>query len=209
MKGIERYKEKAAPPEQAKKQISGGRLKGMTDIKPQWRMQALTEQYGLCGFGWYYEVITKDIIAGSGDEQIGIVDINLFVKVDDEWSKPIFGTGGSSFTTKEKFGVHTSDEVFKMALTDAISVAAKSIGIASDVYLGYSDSKYYAPKPAPPKPVDNRSVLTSANKEAFTACVSALVSEEYTMVDIEKKYIVSDAVRTKLNDEAAKKHLDK
>ena len=30
------------PPESALKKIGGGRLKGMTDINPQWRLQMMT-----------------------------------------------------------------------------------------------------------------------------------------------------------------------
>ena len=39
------------PPASALKPIGGGRLKGMTDIKPQWRYLVMTEQFGPCGFG--------------------------------------------------------------------------------------------------------------------------------------------------------------
>ena len=41
-----------------------------------------------------------------------------------------------------------SDECFKMALTDAISVAAKAIGVAADVYWQKDRTKYSA-VPAP------------------------------------------------------------
>ena len=33
-------------PENAKKPIAGGPLKGKTDINPMWRIKALTEQFG-------------------------------------------------------------------------------------------------------------------------------------------------------------------
>ena len=44
------------PPKEALKPIGAGRLKGKTDINPQWRYQALTEVFGPCGFGWKYEI---------------------------------------------------------------------------------------------------------------------------------------------------------
>ena len=34
-------------PDEAKKQITAGRLKGMTDISPMWRIQKLTELFGI------------------------------------------------------------------------------------------------------------------------------------------------------------------
>ena len=70
------------------------------------------------------------------------VDINLYIKVDSEWSAAIPGTGGSEFVSKEKGGLYTSDECFKMALTDAVSVACKSLGFGADVYWNTTDSKY-------------------------------------------------------------------
>ena len=36
-------------PDEAKKPIQAGRLKGMTDINPMWRIKKLTETFGPCG----------------------------------------------------------------------------------------------------------------------------------------------------------------
>lgn len=129
-------------PDTAKKPIQGGRLKGMTDINPMWRIKVLTEQFGPCGLGWYYNITDKRIELGSNDEKVAFVDIDLFVKYGDEWSKPIQGTGGSSFIAKERNGLYTSDECFKMALTDALGVAMKALGVAADVYFERDRSKY-------------------------------------------------------------------
>ena len=62
-----------------------------------------------------------------------------------EWTEAIEGTGGSSFVANEKNGLYTSDECFKMAYTDALSVACKSLGMGADVYWG--DSKYNSNQP--------------------------------------------------------------
>lgn len=129
-------------PETAKKPILGGRLKGMTDINPVFRLKTLTEQFGPAGQGWYYEILEKRIEEGANGEKVAFLDINLFVKFADEWSRPIQGTGGSSFIAKERNGLYTSDECFKMALTDAISVACKALGMGADVYYANDKSKY-------------------------------------------------------------------
>lgn len=129
------------PDKRALKTIQGGRLKGMTDIKPQWRTQIMTEVFGLCGFGWRYDspVFTYQTIGN----EINVTCItNLYIKLDGEWSAPIPGVGGSKVATMERSGVYVSDEAEKMALTDALSVAMKAIGVAADIYMGYSDSKY-------------------------------------------------------------------
>ena len=134
------YNQVRVVPKEAQKPIGAGRLKGMTDIKPQWRIEKLTEIFGPVGFGWKTVIKNKEIIEGANEEKIAIVDIDLFVKLNDEWSEAIEGTGGSSFVAKESKGLYTSDECFKMAYTDALSVACKALGVGADVYWG--DSKY-------------------------------------------------------------------
>lgn len=137
---LEIYNQVREVPKAAQKKISGGRLSGMTDIKPMWRIEKLTEVFGPCGFGWKAPIKNKEIIEGANGEKIAIVDIDLYVKYNGEWSEPIEGTGGSSFIAKEKNGLYTSDECFKMAYTDAISVACKHLGMGANIYWG--DSKY-------------------------------------------------------------------
>ncbi|WP_353096361.1 hypothetical protein [Tissierella praeacuta] len=139
---LEIYNKVREVPDTAKKSIAGGRLKGMTDINPMWRIKTLTGEFGPVGYGWYYEILDERIEEGAGEERVAFVRINLYVKYGDEWSKPIQGTGGSSFVAKESKGLYTSDECFKMALTDAISVSCKSLGIGADVYFEKDRSKY-------------------------------------------------------------------
>lgn len=121
-------------PSNALKQIGAGRLKGMSDVNPVWRILAMTDTFGVCGVGWKYE-ITKQWTETYGNEIKGFCNINMFIKVDGEWSDAIPGTGGASFVAMERNGAYVSDEVYKMALTDALSVAMKSIGVAADIYF--------------------------------------------------------------------------
>jgi len=154
MKNLEIYEKFRSVPQEAKKEIGAGRLKGFTDINPMWRIKQLTEQFGVCGFGWYTEIIEQKIIDGSDNQKAAFVTINLFVKIDNEWSKPIQGVGGSSFVTNERNGLYTSDECFKMAYTDALSIACKSLGMGADVYFAKDRTKYdqqEQTQTAPPK----------------------------------------------------------
>lgn len=146
MQGLELYNKFRKVPNEAKKSINAGRLKGMTDINPMWRIKALTEQFGPCGIGWAYEITKQWIEEGSDNQRIAFTNINLFIKSGNEWSRAIPGTGGSSFIAKESKGLYTSDECFKMALTDAISVACKALGVGADVYYEKDRSKYDAPE---------------------------------------------------------------
>ena len=172
MENLEIYKQLETVPKEAKKKISGGRLNGMTDIKPMWRIEKLTEVFGPCGFGWYTEILNKEIIDGANNEKIAVVEINLFIKQDNEWSKGIYGTGGSSFIANERNGLYTSDECFKMAYTDALSVACKSLGMGASVYWG--DSKY--------KDVQKKEI-TKEEAENYVLTFGKNVGKKLTEVD--------------------------
>lgn len=123
-------------PDGAKKKIAAGRIAGMTDVNPVWRMQKMTELFGVCGIGWKY-VVTKQWTETYGTEVKCFCNIDLYVKdnASGQWSDPIPGTGGSSLMTMERNGAYVSDEGYKMALTDALSVSMKALGIAADVYF--------------------------------------------------------------------------
>lgn len=131
-----------AVPDTAQKAIKGGRLNGMTDINPMWRIQKLTEMFGPCGIGWKYVVTRREMFPGANDEISCFVDVDLFYKWEGEWSEAIPGTGGASYITKESRGLYTSDECYKMALTDALSVACKALGVGADIYWQAGRSKY-------------------------------------------------------------------
>lgn len=147
------YNAVRAVPAEAQKTIKGGRLSGFTDINAMWRIQKLTETFGPCGVGWYYTIEREWMEHGANEEVAAFMDILLYYKHGEEWSKGIPGTGGSSFVAKERSGLYTSDECYKMALTDAISVAAKSIGMGADIYWEKGRTKYDAPpREEPPKP---------------------------------------------------------
>ena len=135
--------------DEAKKPIEAGRLKGFTDINPCWRMKRLTEVFGPCGIGWKYEIVSTQVIPGANDEVAAFVDILLYYKKDGEWSEGVPGLGGSMFVAKEKNGHHTSDECFKMALSDAIGTACKALGMSADIYFSKDRSKYTADQDAP------------------------------------------------------------
>lgn len=133
-KNLSIYDSVRVVPDEAKKPILAGRLKGRTDINPMWRIKCLTEQFGVCGVGWKYSITKQWLEKGGGHEVAAFVNIDLHIKVDGQWSEAIPGTGGNSFIANEKNGLYTSDECFKMALTDAISVACKALGVGADVY---------------------------------------------------------------------------
>lgn len=149
----EYQKMKRVPPE-CLKQIGGGRLKGMTDINPQWRYQIMDEIYGACGIGWKYNIKRLWLEDGAKGEKAAFCEIEVFTKKGKTWSDPVPGIGGSMLIAMEKDGLRTSDEAFKMATTDALSVALKALGVAADIYMGRWDGSKYKEDEQPPKKVD-------------------------------------------------------
>ena len=171
-----------------------------------WRIKALTEVFGPSGFGWYTEIVRTWTEASESGEMAVFVDINLFVKKDGEWSKPIFGNCGNKLIANEKkyengqqvYIPYLDDDAYKKAYTDAISVAAKALGVGADVYFEKDKGKYASEtKPvsesvaqAPSKPV-----LSSKGRDwraavAFTA--SQTDTAEVISEKIRSKYDITD-----------------
>lgn len=147
MENMQIYNKVREVPIEAQKPIQAGRLKGMTDINPMWRIKTLTEQFGACGIGWYYEIKDRWLeTINDSKEIVANVEICLYVKVDGEWSKPISGIGGSKIASAERNGLYVDDECYKKASTDALSVACKNLGIGADVYWDKDSDKYIDPK---------------------------------------------------------------
>lgn len=137
------YEKVREVPETAKKTISAGDLKGFTDINPMWRIRTLTELFGPVGEGWYFDKIKEETIQLLDGRVIYTVDINLFYKMDNgEWSKPVFGTGGGTLVCFRYEKLHIDDDAKKKALTDALSVACKELGVGAGVYWDKDETKY-------------------------------------------------------------------
>jgi len=165
MENLEIYNKLKTVPQDCLKQIQAGRLKGMSDIKPQWRIMKMTEQFGVCGIGWKYEIREKIFTDPDSFGQVAVfVEISLYVKINDKWSDAIPGTGGSTFIANESKGLYMSDEAVKMATTDALSVAMKMLGVGADIYMGhggkYDNGTEQKNEPEKEYPEDNRPWLT-------------------------------------------------
>ena len=154
------------PPPTALKTINYGRLKGMSDINPMWRMEVMTEVFGPVGQGWKYTIDKLWTEQGHGGVVMAFAMVSVYFKSqnphvevvrkiaeaeDDapimisthEWSDPVQGVGGSTLIAAESRGMHNNDEAFKMAVTDALGTALKALGVASDIYAGKWDGSKY------------------------------------------------------------------
>jgi ribosomal protein L34E len=136
-------------PENAKRAIQAGKLKGKTDINPMWRIKKLTEVFGPCGEGWVTEHTQYWTTPGAEGEVVAWCSLELRYKDGESWSLPVLGIGGAMLIDTQKGKLVTNDDAYKMAYTDAISVACKALGMAADVYWDNDRTKYDRPAPAP------------------------------------------------------------
>ncbi len=196
------YNKFRAVPAEAKKTIKAGKLKDFTDINPMWRLKMLTEQFGPCGFGWYIE--TEEHWTETFGNEIGVFcKVGLKVKNSDtgEWSAPIIGIGGSKLAGKG-VGDGINDEAYKMAYTDAISIACKNLGMAADVYFEKDRTKYNSyEEPSQtkqstatesPQAPSKKRILVGGNawhsaveKHARGEDMTGAMEERYTILDAE------------------------
>ena len=194
MENLSIYNAVRSVPPEAQKTIEAGRLKGMTDINPMWRIKCLTEQFGVCGVGWYYTIEDKWIeTCMAKDEITANVLISLFVNVDGKWSNAIPGIGGSKLVASERNGLYVNDECYKMALTDALSVACKALGIGADVYWNKDNTEYNdnkknnTPKQTSKQVKDKTNIEQMSKEQIINAIVNVCDDKHFRVSDVCKK----------------------
>ena len=185
MDNLKLYDKVREVPETALKEIKGGRLSGMTDINPMWRIKVLTEQFGVAGFGWKTETVREWTDVGANGEITANVEIKLYVKMDGAWSDGIVGVGGSKLVAKETSGLYTDDECYKKAYTDALSVACKALGIGADVYYEKDTTKYAGIENNIAKPTEKRTKDEKPKNEPWRLSKAEMMAK-YAVENTEK-----------------------
>ena len=138
------FKQVQSVPEDARKPFRSSWGKELTEIDPMWRIEQLTRLFGVCGEGWFTEVMRQEQVPFQNGEICVFTDINLYLKdsKSGKWSKPIRGTGGNRLVIRTDDGLLVDDEAFKKAYTDALGIACKALGFGADIYRGRGDTKY-------------------------------------------------------------------
>lgn len=184
MDNLELYKGWANVPKEAQKPFDNGTFKG-TDINTMWRIKVLTEKFGACGVGWYYNIkrVWSENLGDRSDEILSYAEIELFIKHDGEWSKPIAGIGGNKMLkyVRKIDEYKPSDEAYKMAVTDAFGNACRNLGIGANTYWENDKTKYTEePKKSKDELLkDDRAKIIEANKpqDMTVAELKALASK--------------------------------
>ena len=207
---MEFYEKFRSVPKEACKEIGAGKLKGFTDINPMWRIKMLTDTFGACGFGWYIET-EEHWTDNLGNEIAAFCKVALRVKHPNtgEWSAPIIGIGGSKLAGKGK-GDGIDDEAYKMAYTDAISIACKNLGMAADIYYAKDRTKYNSyvetPAPAPaPQPVKQKEIFISAHPD-WNKVLNNLAAGKGSIKALQGYYSISASVEKEITDYLNQRH---
>lgn len=207
MKNMDLYEKFRAVPDDAKKTIAGGHLKGMTDINPMLRIKQLTAAFGPCGIGWWTRNVryTKETANPQTGEIPIFCELELWYKVDGQECGPVYGCGGNALMARQRDALYTNDEAYKMAYTDAISVACKSLGMCADVYWQNDRTKYTLEgeldqKPEP-KPATQKPAAKPVAKQEPKPAASGFKTQD-TVPPVEKKPV--NSVQGYLTQEIAK-----
>lgn len=163
-KNVRFYHQFMNTPKDAQKPFDNGSFKG-TDINPMWRIKILTEVFGPSGFGWWTNNIRYDFVECPETKETHVFcELDLYVKDPEtgEVSQPIYGIGGNTYLKQWRSGPKASDEAKKMAYTDALSIACKSLGIGHDIWYSNDRTKYTMPSDAEPA---KKTVAKAAEKQ--------------------------------------------
>lgn len=170
-KAVEKWNKLSFVPETALKKIEFGKLKGKSDINPQWKIKKMTETFGFCGIGWKYEICDfwTDDGAPIGEEyrnKLLYCKVAIYIKDDGRWSDPIYGIGGDYLLSKDKNGIKDNDDAYKAVVTDALGNAMKYLGVASSIYEGSFDGSKYIRSPFIDVPVGSEEIELISKDDA-------------------------------------------
>jgi hypothetical protein len=155
-----------APPTWALSTITGHKsLSGKIDINPTWRISALTNMFGPCGDGWWYEIVERWVdVHPNASESACFVKIHLHVAGREH---PIPTIGGTILAGSNKNGPYVDDESYKKSVTDALGKAALCVGVGANIFTGKggTGSKYDDAPPRGASPAQQRG--ESGNKPPY------------------------------------------
>jgi hypothetical protein len=209
-KNIRLYLQVRKVPQEARKKIEEGNLKGKTTINPVWRIETLTKMFGPIGQGWNYTV-TK-IWTEKVDERYSALYVNIDLTWKDpdtgEWSQPVFGTGGTILTKVQNNGkLHLNEDAVKSSVTDAIGYAAKHLGVGADVYFENStlDAVTSSEQKAAPAPAASPEQRQAAYNGGRTAEGKKEMNElspmwDKTVTTFANSRLPSDRLRKKMEE---------
>lgn len=126
----------------AVKPITGKQYKGNSP-KPYWIVERLTDEFGPCGIGWGFNIVSERFERFSETESLHVAVVRLWYELDGKRGEfeQVGQTRSSYVTAGGKFTV--DEDAPKKSVTDALVKCASYLGFAGDIFSGmWDDSKY-------------------------------------------------------------------
>lgn len=165
----------------AVKPITGKQYSGNSP-KPYWIVQRLTEEFGPCGIGWGYTILSERMERMTDTDVLHVAAVRFWYMLDAKRGE-VEQIGQTKAVYKTSKGTLLVDEdAPKKSVTDALVKCASYIGFAGDIFSGrWDDSKYVAwareqyaeEAPAKPAAAIPDSFRSSATMGAFESLPQA------------------------------------
>jgi hypothetical protein len=126
----------------AVKQITGKQYQGNSP-KPYWIVERLTEEFGPCGIGWGFKILSERMERLIEPEILHVAVVRFWYVLGDKRGE-LEQVGQTKATYAKKDGTLMVDEdAPKKSVTDALVKCASYLGFAGDIFSGlWDDSKY-------------------------------------------------------------------
>ena len=128
----------------AVKPITGKQYKGNSP-KPYWIVERMTDEFGPCGLGWGFTILSERFERFGDTESLHIAVVRLWYVMDGKRGEfeQVGQTRASYMSAGGKFIV--DEDAPKKSVTDALVKCASYLGFAGDIFSGrWDDSKYVA-----------------------------------------------------------------
>ena len=131
-------------PKEHLKPFNNGKFAG-TAIKPMFFIKKMTEQFGVCGQGWFIDRPEFQLV-DAGESKLVYSTVSVWV----QGGQKVYGIGGDWAVRNGK----GEDEAFKKAYTDALTNALVKLGVGADIHMGLWDGNKYVDQ-TPDEAADN------------------------------------------------------
>ncbi len=126
----------------AVKPITGKQYKGNSP-KPYWIVERLTDEFGPCGIGWGFTILSERFERFGETEALHVAVVRFWYELDGKRGEfeQVGQTRAAYVTSKGVFMV--DEDAPKKSVTDALVKCASYLGFAGDIFSGmWDDSKY-------------------------------------------------------------------
>jgi hypothetical protein len=166
------------------KPITGKQYSGNSP-KPHYMVWRLTQEFGPCGIGWGFKVVSQGFQRFSDTDTLHTALVDFWYVLDGKRGEfqQMGQTTASYVTSAGKFKV--DEDAPKKSVTDALVKCASYLGFAGDIFMGrWDDSKYveglkkeFEPEPTlNPETVKKIKAMTSVKD--LTALFKAMPEKE-------------------------------